>query len=203
MHTLAASRAQAWRLGQERYNWESERGQLPETVKHHWEMFWTTRPNRATPTTKARRDARVLIVSPYSPPSQLAGVHRARHLTKHLPSYGWTPIVLCVDEAYHEQRLDPELSRLVPASLDHQSPGAAYHVARRVGLGDIALRAWLPLRRQLLRLLASRPIDVVLITSAPYYPLLLASTIRRRFGTPVVIDLQDPWVSRWGAAQRP
>ena len=34
------------------------------------------------------------------------------HLAKHLPATGWTPIILCVDEAYHEQPLDPELAAL-------------------------------------------------------------------------------------------
>jgi hypothetical protein len=146
----------------------------------------------------------VLIVSPYFPPSQLAGVHRARHLVRHLPAHGWTPIVLCVDEAYHVQRLDWELARLVPPQTEVIKVSALpASLTRRAGIGDIALRAWWPLRRRLLDLIATRQIDAVLITSAPYYPLLLAPTIRRRLGIPVVIDLQDPWVSRWGAVQHP
>ena len=55
-------------------------------------------------------DRVALILSPYFPPSTLAGVHRARHLAKHLPTGGWLPIVLCVDEASHEERLEPALS---------------------------------------------------------------------------------------------
>src|SRR5207302_1791874 len=43
--------------------------------------------------------------------------------------------------------------------------------------------------------------DAVLITGSPYYPMLLAPEIRRRFRVPVVLDFQDPWVSAWGAAQ--
>ncbi len=45
---------------------------------------------------------RVLVVSPHFPPSTLAGVHRARHLAKHLPAAGWRPTVLCVDESHHQ-----------------------------------------------------------------------------------------------------
>jgi hypothetical protein len=41
----------------------------------------------------------------------------------------------------------------------------------------------------------------VLITGSPYYPMLLARDVKRRFGTPVVLDFQDPWVSAWGAEQ--
>jgi len=31
--------------------------------------------------------------------------------------------------------------------------------------------------------------------------MLLAAQVRQRFGVPVVLDLQDPWVSSWGATQ--
>lgn len=143
-----------------------------------------------------------IIVSPYFPPSMLAGVHRARHLAKHLPAAGWTPVVLCVDEACHEERLDPGLARLVPASTEILKVSAISPLLTRpLGIGEISLRAMVPLRRTLLRLLATRPVDAVLITGSPYYPMLLASRIRRRFGVPVVLDFQDPWVSAWGATQ--
>ena len=61
---------------------------------------------------------RVLIVSPYFPPSTVAGVHRARHLATHLPAAGWEPTVLCVDKAYHTERLDPGLAELLPPGID-------------------------------------------------------------------------------------
>jgi glycosyltransferase involved in cell wall biosynthesis len=142
------------------------------------------------------------LLSPYFPPSTLAGVHRARHLAKHLPAAGWRPIVLCVDEACHEERLDPGLARLVPGSVEIVKARALPpRLTRLAGVGDISLRAWWPLRRALYRLLATRPIGAVLITGSPYYPMLLARAIKRRFGTPVVLDFQDPWVSAWGAAQ--
>jgi len=132
----------------------------------------------------------------------LAGVHRARHLAKHLPAAGWTPVVLCVDEAYHEQRLDPALATLVPASVEVvKVPALSPRICRPLGLGEISLRAWRPLRRTLLSLIATRQVSAVLITGSPYYPMLLAGEIKRRFGVPVVLDFQDPWVSAWGAKQ--
>jgi hypothetical protein len=141
-----------------------------------------------------------IIVSPYFPPSTLAGVHRARHLAKHLPAAGWNPIVVCVDEAYHEERLDPGLAALVPATVEVVKVRALPpRVCRPLGLGEISLRAWRPLRRAVLRLIETRPVGAVLITGSPYYPMLLAGEIRRRFRVPVVLDFQDPWVSAWGA----
>lgn len=142
-----------------------------------------------------------IIVSPYFPPSTLAGVHRPRHLAKHLPAAEWTPIVVAVDEAYHEEQLDPGLAALVPPSVEVvKVPALPARYCRPVGLGEISLRAWRSLRQVVLGLLATRPnIGAVLITGSPYYPMLMASEIKQRFGVPVVLDFQDPWVSVRGA----
>lgn len=143
-----------------------------------------------------------IIISPYFPPSSLAGVHRARHLAKHLPGSRWHPIVICVDEAFHEERLDPELASLVPPDVEVIKVGALpRQICRALGFGDLSVRAWQHLRRAVFRVLDARKIDVVLITGSPYYPMVLAEEIRRRTGVPVVLDFQDPWVSSWGAIQ--
>lgn len=144
----------------------------------------------------------VIIISPYFPPSTLAGVHRARHLAKHLPAAGWWPTVLAVDEAYHEERLDPGLAKLVPATVEIiKAPAFSYKLTRPFGLGEISLRGFFQLRRALFRLLTTRPVDAVLITGSPFYPMLFAPEVRRRFGIPVVLDFQDPWASAWGEKQ--
>lgn len=143
----------------------------------------------------------VVLVSPYFPPSSVAGVHRARHLAKALPDAGWTPVVLCVDETCQTEQLDPALAALLPPQLEVVKTGAIpASTARRFGIGDLSLRAWLPLRRALRRLVLGREVAAVMITGAPYYPMLMAPELRRR-GVPVLLDFQDPWVSDWGAAQ--
>lgn len=110
--------------------------------------------------------------------------------------------MLCVDESHHEELLDPDLAALLPPETEIVKVGALpSQLTRLVGVGEIGLRGWYPLRRALFRLLASRPVDAVMITGSPYYPMLLAPEIKRRFSVPVVLDFQDPWVSHWGAAQ--
>jgi hypothetical protein len=147
-------------------------------------------------------DRSVIIVSPYFSPSTATGVHRARHLAKHLPAVGWTPIVLCVDEAFHEPELDRSLLDLTPSSIEViKVPAIPYWMTRPFGLGDISLRAWFQLRARLVELLQSRSISTVLITSAPYYTLMMSPMIKRDFSLPIVLDFQDPWVSAWGAKQ--
>ena len=144
----------------------------------------------------------VLIVTPYFPPSSLAGVHRARHLAKHLPAAGWHPVVLCVDEAFHEERLDAGLAQLVPATTEVIKVGAiSPRYTRPLGLGDLSLRAFGALKRAVIKEITSRTVDMVLITGSPYYPMLLAPMVSTKFGVPVVLDFQDPWVSAWGSRQ--
>src|ERR1019366_891330 len=75
------------------------------------------------------------------------------------------------------------------------------YLTRRIGVGDIGLRAWMHLQRTIFRAIDRRPIGVVFITGAPFYPMLLAPQIKKHFNVPVVLDFQDPWVSAWGAMQ--
>src|SRR5689334_15516466 len=124
-----------------------------------------------------------VIVSPFFPPSTLAGVHRARHLVKHLPAAGWTPIILCVHEKYHEELLDDGLAAFVPDAADvFKTSALPARITRMVGVGDIGLRAWWSLRRNPLELLERRVVNVVMVTGSPFYPMLLGYNIKRRFG---------------------
>jgi glycosyltransferase involved in cell wall biosynthesis len=146
----------------------------------------------------------VLIVSPYFPPSTVAGVHRARHLAAHLPATGWEPTVLCVHEAYHTERLDPALAELLPAAIDVvKVPALPAAGMRYFGIGDIGIRAFPYLSRALREIIPARGIDVVMITGSPFYTFLLARQVKRQLKRPVILDFQDPWVSKWGATRAP
>lgn len=142
-----------------------------------------------------------LIVSPHFPPSTLAGVHRARHLVKHLPIHGWRPRVICVDSKYHIEQLDPDLERLVPQEAEIiRTKAFPVALTRPLGIaGDIGMRGLLHIRAAIETEVAADPPDVIMITGAPYFPMLLAKWIKRRWGIPVVLDFQDPWVTPVGA----
>lgn len=146
------------------------------------------------------RKKRVVIVSPYFPPSNLAGVHRARLLSMHLQTYSWEPVVVCVHEAYHEQTPDPQLGRLVSDSVRVLKTGAIPSVVTRlVGVGDIGVRAFWHLEKTVSALLAGGDVDILFITTSPYYNALSGPRLKKKYAVPLVIDFQDPWVSRWGA----
>ena len=114
------------------------------------------------------------MVSPHFPPDTSAGAHRVRLLAPHLPAFGWEPTVLTVDPEAYEGRLDPDLARLVPATLRVLRTGAwPASVTRRIGLGDLGLRALTGLRHAAKELLSRERFDALFITVYPTYPAVL------------------------------
>ena len=142
---------------------------------------------------------RVLMVSPHFPPDSSAASHRVRLLAPHLEDAGWSPTVVTLERSAYEGRLDPGLEALVPSSLRvvrAKAWGAA--ATRRVGLGDLGLRAFTGLRRTCRALLSSEPFDALFITVYPVYPALLGAGLKAAYRVPFVLDYQDPWVGAWG-----
>jgi len=142
----------------------------------------------------------VLLVSLNFPPSQIASVHRVRHLAKHLPAFGWHPIVLAVDERLHKEPPDLDLGKLVPESVDVRRIGAIpLNVTTPFGLSDLGIRSVFHLAKAIDRLVAEARPSIVFFTGSPFYQMLLTARVRKRHGIPVVLDFQDPWVSMDGA----
>jgi len=147
---------------------------------------------------------RVLLVSPHFPPDSSAGTHRVRLLAPHMAGHGWAPTVLTVDPRDYEGRPDDALAASVPDSVrvirTRAWPAA---VTRRLGIGDLGLRAYSGLKRGATALLARERFDAVFITIYPTYPALLGPALKRRFGVAFVLDYQDPWVGEWGRSVGP
>lgn len=138
---------------------------------------------------------RVLIVSPYFPPSTVAGVHRARILAKYLPRWGWEPVVFCVDERFHEQELDPDLAALLGADTRVEKVGAfPTALSRRFGIGDLGVRGYRQLKAAVSRVLRREGAQVLFITVLPGFPIRMGPQLKRDFGVGLVIDYQDPWL---------
>jgi len=142
---------------------------------------------------------RVLMVSPHFPPDSSAASHRVRLLAPHLEETGWSPTVVTLEPSAYEGRLDPRLEALVPKSLRVvRAPAWQAEVTRRVGLGDLGLRALTGLRRTCHELMARERFDALFITVYPVYPALLGSELKKAYRVPFVLDYQDPWVGEWG-----
>ncbi len=145
----------------------------------------------------------VIIVAPSFAPASNPPTQRVRFFARHLPTFGWTPIVLTVEPRYYEERLDPEIDALLPPGLEIVRTGAwRAGLTRPVGIGDLGLRAYPQLRAALRALCPVRRPDVVLFVGPPWYPFLLGPGVRRAYGIPYVLDYIDPWVNAMGADGR-
>lgn len=123
---------------------------------------------------------------------------------RYLPAHGWVPTLLTVDPAQHVEDLDPALRSLVPTDAKIITVGALpIWLTAPFGLkGEIGLRGFFHLRAAIAREVAATRPEVVLFTGSPFYPMLLSRWVQQHLGVPVVLDFQDPWVSREGAARR-
>lgn len=170
---------------------------------------------------------KVLMVSWLFPPHTSIGAKRAYRFARWLPSYGWSPTVLCRRQAPASSRdpspwpLPPEVD--VRAEYDaevftrwsKQASTVTAHVrhehikrplrARLTERWNLLVDAALPLETEAIhaphaaaRIDELAPShDVLWTTSYPYHSHWLGIRAARRHRKPIVIDLRDPWTPNW------
>lgn len=139
---------------------------------------------------------RVLIVAPHFPPSNLAAVHRSRLFAKHLPTFGWEPIILTVHHKYYEEALDWNLQGLVSDDLRVEEVKALPTRPFRV-VGNIGVRGFLPMLKRTLSLIDTEGIDFLYITIPSFFTAPMGRIVHRLRGTPYGLDYIDPWIHEW------
>ena len=148
----------------------------------------------------------VLVIARAYYPHCSPGSHRVAGLAKHLPEFGWTPVILCPDWTPQNcfDRCDPSLAGRdtcevirvpyrvhagrSPAALWHRTVGRLQHwflphLAPVPLLRDIETRAE--------RLLDERTFDAILASHPPTMALSAAAHISQESGIPWVADLRD------------
>jgi len=144
---------------------------------------------------------KILIISPHFPPSNLAAVHRSRLFAQHLPSFGWDPVILTVDERFYEEKLDPHLAKLLPEKLRVEKVNA-FPVTKPRLIGDIGLRAFLQLYRKAKKLIREEQIDFLYIPIPSFYVALLGRWLHASTGVQYGIDYIDPWVHHFPGSNK-
>ncbi|MDD3926808.1 MAG: glycosyltransferase [bacterium] len=141
----------------------------------------------------------VLIVMPQFIPSSYPPAHRVRFFTNHLEEFGWKSVVLTVEPQYLEEAPDWEFAGLVSNDLEIiRTRAFPCGLTRKMGIGDLGIRAlWFHLR-EARRICRERKIDLLFIPGPPWHTFLVGPRIKREFGIPFVIDYIDPWVSSCG-----
>jgi hypothetical protein len=138
----------------------------------------------------------LLIVYPHWPPSNLAGVHRARLIDNFAHEFNWKVTVLTIHESFYEELQDDGMNLLVHPSIEVIKTNCL-PVFRLLGkrlVGDIGLRGWMHLRSQLLNLTKQRQFSFVWIPIPSWYTSLLGAVVSKKRGLPFGIDYIDPWI---------
>jgi glycosyltransferase involved in cell wall biosynthesis len=154
----------------------------------------------------------VALLAPTFYPDPSVGAVRLSQWARHLPTYGWTPLVLC-------KAFDPELSkvrelvardlhdsirvRFVSAPVAGIGPSATGKASARQTLAnrlrglivpDISLYSWVRVRKALLGACDGVPIDV-LVSSSPAHSIHDAGRwLARALRVPWVADFRDPYL---------
>lgn len=135
----------------------------------------------------------ILIIYPHWPPSNLAGVHRARLIANFLPEFEWHPLVLTVHPDFYEEKPDWELLKTVSEKIEVQHVKAIKVGKPRI-IGDIGLRAFSSLKKAALEIIQSRKIDFIWIPIPSFYVAVLGRVLYNKTKIPYGIDYIDPWV---------
>lgn len=135
---------------------------------------------------------RLLVVSPHFPPLNTPDLQRVRMSLPHWVAAGWQVTVLAVEDPQPAAPIEPELLETVPPTVRVIRTKC---LRRRLGMGNIALRALPFLWSEGAKLMREWRPDLVYFSTTQFLALPLGRVWLRRFGVPYVIDLQDPWLN--------
>lgn len=139
---------------------------------------------------------RVLIISPYFPPSNAADMQRIRMSLPFFGEFGWEAEVVTVAPRYSEMVKDELLLKTIPdESKIHQVNALPKQWTSKLGLGSLALRSMWHYRKKVNQLLKQHRYDLIYFSTTQFPVCILGAYWRKRFGVPYVIDMQDPWHS--------
>jgi glycosyltransferase involved in cell wall biosynthesis len=142
----------------------------------------------------------VLILGADFSPSSYPPALRIRFFARHLPEFGWKPIILTTDPSYYEQPFDPANDELLPNDLKViRTPALSSSLTRKLGVGDIGIRSLWHHWQALRQIFKRERIDLLFVPVPPYLPMIVGRLANYRFGVPYVVDYIDPWVTDYYA----
>ncbi|HIJ83696.1 MAG TPA: glycosyltransferase, partial [Magnetococcales bacterium] len=144
----------------------------------------------------------VLMVAFHYPPAQASGTHRALGFSRHLPGFGWRPLVLSANPMAYEH-CDGAQGGVIPTGVPVMRP-FALDAARHLSIRGRYVRALALPDRWSSWLLGAIPAGIHMIRKYrpkviwSTYPiatsLLIGRILSRWSGLPWVVDLRDPMV---------
>lgn len=138
----------------------------------------------------------LLIIYPHWPPSNLAGMHRARLVANGALDSGWDVTVITVHPDHYEEPNDAEMTELVRPGIEviHTGARPVLRLAGRRLIGDIGIRSYRQLKATAEHWLKHHKTDFIWMPIPSWYTPLMGAGLSRQFNTPYGVDYIDPWV---------
>ena len=137
---------------------------------------------------------KVLIISPHFPPVNAADMHRVRQSLPYFKANGWEPTVLYVAPEFVEMANDSNLIKSIPADIKCISVEAfSTTYTRKLGLGNLGLRAFLQLYKKGNELIKQEQYDLIYFSTTMFACMPLGRIWKNKFNIPFILDIQDPW----------
>jgi glycosyltransferase involved in cell wall biosynthesis len=137
---------------------------------------------------------KILLITYHFPPSAASGTFRLLGMARHLPTFGWQPLVVAPPSLPWEP-IDPHLAEQIPPEVivRHAAyPAGAPKLLRVLAQNAVWLpRAWFACKR----LVKEHRPDVILTSGPPHCVHVLGHYLKRSTGLPWVADFRDPWIS--------
>src|SRR5262245_44908597 len=137
---------------------------------------------------------KALLITYHFPPSAASGSFRLLGFAKHLPAFGWQPLVIA-PPCLPWEPIDPQLVKAIPAEVivEHVPyPIAAPKLLRVLAQYAVWLpRAWSACKR----VVGEHRPELILTSGPPHCVHALGYYLKRRTGLPWVADFRDPWIS--------
>ena len=141
---------------------------------------------------------RLLIISPYFPPSNTADMQRIRMSLPYFGELDWEVEVVMVSEKYSDVIKDPLLIESIPLNTPiHTVSALSKKWTSKFGLGSLGLRSMWFYKQKVNQLLRSKKFDLIYFSTTEFPLCILGAYWRIKFGIPYVIDMQDPWHSEY------
>lgn len=121
-------------------------------------------------------------------------MHRVRQSLPFFKKYGWLPVVLAVEDKYVEMAKDNLLLESIPSDISVYKVSAfSTKYTRKLGIGNLGIRAFWQLYMKGNRLLRKERFDLVYFSTTVFASIPLGRLWKIKFGIPFIIDMQDPW----------
>ncbi len=136
-----------------------------------------------------------LFIAPCFSPSSYPPALRNRIFAMHLETFGWTPLILTVESQFMEEPADPAFEKMIPKDLEViRARAIPYQWTRKIGFGNLGLRSFYHIYIKAKALIKEKKIDLIFVSSPPWYTFLVGSLLKKKFKIPFVIDYIDPWI---------